>query len=133
MYVLFITLIVVFSSCSKDDDVKPDTRQMFIGTYAVEDVSGSSGYTYEYDITISSGANGDLSISNFADIFNVPVKATVDGSKITIKSQSFTNPSSGNTIEVSGAGTLTGDILNFTYTTNGYLDYSGTCKASKKQ
>ena len=133
MYILFMTLVIVFSSCSSDDDeVKPDTRPQFIGTYAVEDISQSSGNLYEYDITISNGANGDLNLSNFADIFNVPVKATVEGNVITIKAQSFTNPSSGNTIKVWGNGTLTGDVLNFTYTTEGFLDYSGTCKATKK-
>jgi hypothetical protein len=66
-------------------------------------------------------------------VFNVPVKASVDGNKITISSQSFTNPSSGNTIKVSGSGTLVGNMLNFHYTTEGYLEYTGTCKASKKQ
>jgi hypothetical protein len=131
MYALVVG-VVFLSSCSKDDDAKPDTRAQFIGTYAVEDVSNNSGNIYVYDVTISSGTDGQLSISNFADILNVPVKASVDGNKITIKSQSFTNPSSGNTIQVSGNGTLVGDILNFTYTTTGYLNYSGTCKASKK-
>ena len=103
------------------------------GTYAVEDISGSSGYTYEYDVTISNGSDGYLHISNFADMFNIPVKASVDGNKITIKSQTFTNPSSGNSIQVSGSGNLSGNVLNFTYTTTGYLNYTGTCKASKKQ
>jgi len=131
MYVVLVVLVTVLSSCSKDDEDKgPDTRPMFIGTYAVEDVSASSGYTYNYDITISNGNNGDLNISKFADMFNVPVKASVNGSTLTIPTQSFTNPS-GKQIEVSGSGTITGDVLNFTYKTVGYLDYTGTCKATK--
>lgn len=121
------------TSCSDDDKARPDTRAEFIGTYAVEDQSATSGYVYEYDVTISNGTDGNLNISNFADMMNVPVKASVDGNKITISPQSFTNPSSGNTIKVSGNGTLTGNVLNFTYTTEGYLDYTGTCKANKKQ
>lgn len=132
-YVMFVGAICALSSCSDDDEAKPDTRAQFIGTYAVEDVSSGSGYVYEYDVTISNGDDGQLNISNFADIFNTPVKATVDGNKITIKSQSFTNPSSGNTIKVWGNGTLAGDILTFTYTTEGYLDYTGNCTASKMQ
>ena len=132
-YVFMASVLFTLASCSDDDDAKPDTRSQFIGTYAVEDVSGSSGYTYEYDVTISNGADGYLNISNFADMFNVPVKASADGNKITIKSQSFTNPSSGKTIQVSGSGTLSGNVLNFTYTTTGYLNYTGTCKANKKQ
>jgi len=131
--VFFLCIVVSIASCSDDDEARPDTRTQFIGTYAVEDVSSSSGYTYEYDVTISSGANGELHLSNFADMFNVPVKATADGNKITIKSQSFTNPGSGKSIQVSGSGTLSGNILSFTYTTTGYLNYTGTCKASKKQ
>ena len=132
-YVFMASVLFTLASCSDDDDAKPDTRSQFLGTYAVEDVSGSSGYTYEYDVTISNGADGYLNISNFADMFNVPIKASVDGNKITIKSQSFTNPSSGKTIQVSGSGTLSGNVLNFTYTTTGYLNYTGTCKANKKQ
>ena len=132
-YVFVVSIVFTLASCSDDDDARPDTRSQFVGTYAVEDISGSSGYTYEYDVTISNGPDGDLHISNFADMFNAPVKATADGNKITIKSQSFTNPSSGNTIQVSGSGTLSGNVLSFTYTTTGYLDYTGTCKASKKQ
>lgn len=124
--------IGMLSSCSDDDEAKPDTRAQFIGAYAVEDVS-DDGDVYEYDMTISNGDDGTVSLSNFADIFNVPVKAHVDGTKITIKSQSFTNPSSGNTIKVSGSGTLTGNVLKFTYVTEGYLDYAGNCTASKKQ
>jgi hypothetical protein len=131
MYVL-LAGIGAIASCSDDDEAKPDTRGQFLGTYAVEDVS-DKGYVYEYDMTIANSDDGTLSISNFADIFNVPVKASVDGTKITIKSQSFTNPSSGNTIKVSGNGTLTGNVLKFTYTTDGYLDYIGTCTANKKQ
>jgi hypothetical protein len=98
----------------------------------VEDVS-DDGDVYEYDMTISSANDGTLNLSNFADIFNVPVKAHVDGTKITIKSQSFTNPSSGNTIKVSGSGILTGNVLKFNYVTEGYLDYIGNCTANKKQ
>ena len=132
-YVFMVSVLFTLASCSDDDDAKPDTSSQFIGTYAVEDVSASSGYVYEYDVTISNGADGYLHISNFADMFNVPVKASVAGNKITIKSQSFTNPSSGNSILVSGSGTLSGNVLNFTYTTTGYLNYTGTCTANKKQ
>ena len=132
MMLVLLAGICTLSSCSDDDEAKPDTRAQFIGTYAVEDVS-DDGDVYEYDITISSADDGTLNLSNFADIFNVPVKAHVDGTKITIKAQSFTNPSSGNTIKVSGSGMLTGNVLKFNYVTEGYLDYIGNCTANKKQ
>jgi hypothetical protein len=132
LIMILLAGICTLSSCSDDDEAKPDTRAHFVGTYAVEDVS-DDGDVYEYDMTITNGDDGTLSLSNFADIFNVPVKAHADGTKITIKSQSFTNPSSGNTIKVSGSGTLVGNILKFTYVTEGYLDYAGNCTANKKQ
>ena len=49
-YVFMASVLFTLASCSDDDDAKPDTRSQFIGTYAVEDISGSSGYTYEYDV-----------------------------------------------------------------------------------
>lgn len=129
-FIILTLLTLVLASCS-DDEKGPDTRAQFVGTYNVEDVSGSTGYIYYYDVTVTNGAGGELEISNFADMFNVPVKATVNGNSLTIKSQTFTNPS-GKTIEVSGTGSLSNNILSFTYTTVGYLNYSGTCKANRK-
>jgi len=126
-----LTLIaLLFSSCNDDDEKGPDTRAAFVGNYDVEDISSSSGYVYNYEMSIKVGANGELEISNFADMFNVPVKATVDGMNLTIKKQTFTNPS-GKSISVSGSGTLQNNILSFTYTTTGYLNYTGTCKGGK--
>ena len=129
---LLILFAFALLSCSKDDDKAPDTRALFVGSFAVEDISSASGYTYNYDIQIATGSKGDLEISNFADILNVPVKGTVNGSALTVPSQSFTNPSSGNTIEVSGSGTIEGDVLTFTYVTTGYIEYTGTCTATRK-
>jgi hypothetical protein len=130
MYVLLIAVVFSLSSCSDDDDAKPDTRGQFIGTYAVEDVVDDD--VDEYEITISNGTDGDLNISNFGDRVYAPVKATADGNKITIKPQSFTNPSSGKTLKISGSGTLSGNVLTFTYTFDGFLEYTANCKATKK-
>lgn len=131
MLALLATMITLSSCSSDDDEAKPDTRAQFIGTYAVEDESAYSGQLYHYDLTISNANNGEVNMSKFADMFNVPVKGVVDGNKLTIKSQTFKN-SSGAEIEVSGSGTITGNVLTFTYTTTGYLDYTGKCKATKK-
>jgi hypothetical protein len=128
-----MSLLFSITSCSSDDEPKPATSGQFVGTYAVKDLSTKSGYTYEYDVTITTDSEGNLTISNFADMVNVPVKAMVEGNDLTINSQSFTNPSSNKTLTVFGSGSLSGDVLNFTYTTEGYLDYKGTCVATKKQ
>lgn len=129
-FIIITLLTLVLASCS-DDERGPDTRAQFVGSYNVEDISGSTGYVYYYGVTITSGPGGVLEISNFADMFNVPVKATVNGNSLIITSQTFTNPS-GKTIEVSGTGSLSNNVLSFTYSTVGYLNYSGTCKANKK-
>jgi len=132
--ILMMLVILISSvSCGDDKESKPDTRALFVGTFEVEETSASNGEVYNYDITIENGEGGGLAITNFGDIFNVPVKATTDGSKIVIKSQSFTNGGSGNTIEVTGEGTVEGDVLTLTYTTSGWLKYTGNCIATKKQ
>lgn len=130
-FIILTLFVIVLTSCSNDDDKAPDTRSLFVGTYSVEDISTSTGYVYNYDVSISNSANGELEISNFADLFNVPVKATVAGTTLNIESQSFTNPS-GKTIVVSGTGSMVNNVLTFSYTTTGYLDYTGNCKANKK-
>ena len=131
-FIIMTLLTLALTNCSNDDeDQGPDTRPQFVGTYEVDDVSAGSGYVYEYNVTISNGTSSDLQISNFGDIFNVPVKATVKGNNLTIPKQSFKNPS-GKTIEVVGSGTISGDILIFDYTMKGYIDYVGNCTASKK-
>jgi hypothetical protein len=131
-FIILTLLTLVMASCSDDDEIKgPDTRAQFVGTYNVEDISQSSGYVYNYDVTVSEGPGNEIKFSNFADLFNVPVKATVSGNTFTVPMQSFTNPS-GKTIKVSGSGSIQGGKLTFTYTTEGYLDYTGECTASKQ-
>jgi len=131
-FIILTLLTMVLASCSDDDVKSPDTSGQFVGTYTVEDISGSSGYVYEYDVTVSKGGANELKFSNFADMFNTPIKATVHGNLFDIPRQSFTNPSSGHTIEVYGSGSIANGILKFSYTTEGYLDYTGTCTANKK-
>lgn len=127
MYAVFLAVALLASSCSDDDDQAPS----FFGSYAVDDISSASGYTYKYDMTVADASNGDLNLSNFADLFKVPVKAKLEGNKLTINSQTF-HGQNNKTIEVSGSGTVTGNVINFTYTTTGDLNYSGTCIARKK-
>ena len=126
MYVIFVAVTLLASSCSDDDDQVPS----FFGSYAVEDVSKKTGHIYKYDMTIADATNGELNISNFADMFLVPVKAKLEGTKLTIESQTF--QSQNKTVEVSGSGTVSGNVINFTYTATGALVYTGNCIARKK-
>jgi hypothetical protein len=128
---VMIMAFLALASCSDDDKAtEPDTRQQFVGTYKVNDISASSGYKYEYSVTISLGSKGGLEIFNFADMLNVPVKATAKGNQLIIASQTFKNPS-GKTLTVAGSGNLANEVLTFNYTTAGYLDYSGNCTGEK--
>jgi len=127
--IILTVLAIVLSGCSDDDVVNPDTRQQFVGSYYVEDISASTGIEYNYNIDISLGSNGEVEMSNFGGIVNVPVKAKVDGKTLTVTSQTFTNPN-GSSITVSGSGTLIGKTLNFTYK---MTDYIGNCVLTRKE
>ena len=130
-FIILALLTMVLASCSDDDEVKgPDTRGQFVGTYSVEDISQSSGYVYEYDVEVTTGEGNYIKFSNFADMFNIPIKATVNGNSFDIPTQSFTNPS-GKSIKVYGSGSIQNGKLTFSYTTEGYLDYTGDCTATK--
>jgi hypothetical protein len=130
--ILILLVAMALASCSDDEKAAtPDTRQQFVGNYNVKDISASSGYEYEYTVSISIGAKGDLEIANFADMMNVPVKAKANGNQLVIESQTFKNGSSGNTLTIEGSGTIANDVLSFKYTTKGVLDYTGNCTAKK--
>jgi hypothetical protein len=130
--ILIMLVGMALASCSDDDKAAtPDTRQQFVGNYSVKDIRVSTGYQYEYGVSIAIGSKGDLEISNFADLMKVPVKAKARGNELIIESQTFKNPSSGKTITLEGSGTFANDVLTFTYTTVGALDYTGKCTAEK--
>lgn len=132
-FMLIVLIGLAMASCSDDNDkaVEPDTREQFVGSYSVSDISASSGYEYKYDVSISKGAKGDLEISNFADMMNVPVKAKAKGNQLVIESQTFKNGSSGHSITIEGSGSFVNGVLTFHYTTKGYLDYTGNCTAKR--
>jgi hypothetical protein len=98
-FIILTLLTIVLASCSDDDVKGPDTRGQFVGTYSVEDISQSSGYVYNYDVTVTTGEGDYIKFSNFADMFNIPIKATVHGNSFDIPTQSFTKPS-GKSIKV---------------------------------
>ena len=65
MYAVFVAVTLLATSCSDDDDQVPS----FFGSYAVEDVSKKTGHIYKYDMTVADATNGELNLSNFADMF----------------------------------------------------------------
>jgi hypothetical protein len=60
-FIILTLLTLVMAACSDDDEIKgPDTRAQFVGTYNVEDISQSSGYVYEYTVTVSEGSGNEI-------------------------------------------------------------------------
>ena len=131
-FIILTLVTLILASCSDDDTKAPDTRGQFVGSYSVEDISQGSGYVYNYNVTVKTGSGNEILFSNFADMFNIPIKATVNGNSFNIPAQTFTNPS-GKSIKVYGSGSIQGGVLTFSYTTEGYLDYTGDCTANKQQ
>jgi hypothetical protein len=112
-FVMLSLLAVLLIGCSNDDG--PDARDPFIGTYTMVDTN-KDGDTDTYNVTLSKASGANIDISNFGDFLNVPLKATVNGSTLTIPLQNFTNPGAAAGLDISGAGTLSGDVITGTYT-----------------
>ena len=124
-----ILLTFFLYGCS-DDDNGPDGRTPFYGTYAVEESDSPTESPDEfYEITISKAGESELSIDNFRFFF-VPIKATISGKNLTIKSQTFTQGNK--TLEVSGSGVLENNVLTYTYTLTGFANFTEYCVATKK-
>lgn len=111
------------------DDEGPDDRTPFLGSYSVEESGSPTDAPDEfYEIQISNSGDG-IEIDNFR-FFLVPIKANVTGTSMTIPSQSFTQGIA--TIEVSGSGKLEDDVLTYTYTLTGYVNFTKYCVATRK-
>ena len=101
--------VLLFSSCSKDDDPKDD-REDYVGSYRVNFSFVFDGQTYvgTYTMTITKSATNvnDVILGNIDD-WGESVRAVVSGNAITIPQQTIAD------IGISGSGTLNGNVLNF--------------------
>jgi hypothetical protein len=104
--------LITLTSCDKDDDDFNADVAKIVGTYTVAD-SFEDRDVENYSITISDAKDGGVQVSNFGDIMNVPVKATIHGNVFTVPAQTFKGKSM--TIVITGNGTFTGDQLRFDY------------------
>jgi len=101
---------VGLSSCSKDDPVKKDVRDDYVGSYRTEIKATISGQQYSgtYTLTIAkSSTNVNDVILNNIDGGGESVRATVSGNAMTIPQQTIQD------IGISGSGTLNGNVLTF--------------------
>lgn len=103
-----------FSSCSDDDEaINPQDRQAFLGTYQVKDNNSEEDATFNFQLQIveSSKGSNKVDLKNFRYINN-GLYATVKGNKLNI---SQVLEDSDERVEITGNGTLTGNVLNYTY------------------
>jgi len=88
------------------------SKGKFKGTYSVRDSCTSSGIS-TYSVTIDTLTVGvdKVLITNFWDLFNNPVRASIDVDNITISSQEPDNDG----FWVAGTGTKSGNKININY------------------
>jgi hypothetical protein len=130
MYVFFASAVLIFSSCSDDDEDFSVDAAKVVGTYSVTDTD-EDGDVETYSITISQSKDGGIEISNFGDIMYVPVKATIKGNVFNVPAQTFKGKSM--TIVITGNGTMNNTNLNFDYSidTGDGIVLEHSCVASK--
>ena len=116
------------TSCTKEcdagyegDNCKTEMREKFLGNYnASESKNGGTPYSYSGSILTSSGSVSEIYINripNGTGFFNTNVKATVDGTSLTIADQE----PDGDDYHISGTGVYssTGSTVTFTYQVSG--------------
>ncbi len=129
---LFISASLVLASCSKDNDDNISSQQSsFVGKYLVVDPSE----TYTIEVLHKGGNN--FQIKEFGGFLNVPLNAVLNGSSLNIPSQTFTNPSSGKSITITGTGVLMtkakkDDTIKFDYKVSGFTNYESDFEGTRK-
>jgi len=109
----YLSFFLFFASCKKEDEPSPASK--FKGTWNIVELytpAGGSQTTYEFDITIAELPDGKIQIQNFADLDDI--SATVNGNSFTITDQTILE--GGEIYKANGTGTLTGNVLNMSYT-----------------
>ena len=131
---LLLTSTVLFSACnSGNESVAPaESRDPFVGTFAVVQTSPTiHGSEYAITITKSPTDENVIEIANFADLLKKKVLAVIEGENITIPAQTFTS-NTNTKITITGAGTLLGNKLTYTYSVKGGFNWDATCVSTKK-
>lgn len=132
MAVAAFASLTVVSSCTKTCDEgfegdKCDTeiRAKFIGQFQGSETCtvGTDNYT----VTITSATSDVLKVT-FNNVYNAgyTATATVDGSAFTVASQTVASG-----VTVAGSGTISGDVLTFTYTIDGAANNTCTFTGTK--
>lgn len=115
--ILFFTLVSALSiSCTKDKDeeVNPQERTLFLGTYKVTDKNNNNGegtWQSQLKIEVSSKGADKVELKGFRYVNN-GVYAKIKGNKMYI---SQVLEDSNEKVEINGEGTLEGNTLTYSY------------------
>jgi len=112
-YTMVCFLFVSLSACKKDTDA----RDSFVATYNAEDRYTVGGQTltetYSFTITKSSNDPNKILMNGFGNASGVTIEANVSGKSISIPQQSIVVD--GESIGISGSGSLDGNRLTYSY------------------
>ena len=129
-FTFVLLTITALVSCSKKDSDVSIPSAPFAGNYLV--VEDDETYTLKIENT----EGNNFQIREFGGFMNVPVKASANGSTLTIPAQTFTNPS-GKSLTITGTGTLItkgakDDTIKFTYSVSGFANYSSDFEGARQ-
>ena len=117
--ILFITLAVLFHSCSSDDTAEPNIpgadRDKYVGSWiCTETYSGQAPTSFTINVQ-KHGEDDTLYVYNFNNLGS-PFYAIwlVSGNSVTIPSQNVSG------FSISGSGFYVNEKINLTYNSGGY-------------
>jgi hypothetical protein len=122
--VLFLALFIsLLTGCSKTPNTPIDTRDKYIGDWDIHDEGKYVPKSDDYDITITTSSSGSnvITIYNFGGL-GWKMDATVNGDAFHVPMQN----------QLSSDGSINGNNMTLTYTTNNNPDYTRTCSGVKK-
>ncbi len=107
---LFLAIpALFFTSCGKDIE---EQRAEFIAVYDAFETCDSGNLSYTFTVSASSTEEDKVLISNLYDFFGEIFEGTIDGTELTIPSQTIDG------LTISGTGELDGNKLMISYSTN---------------
>ncbi|MBK7939269.1 MAG: hypothetical protein IPJ82_20285 [Lewinellaceae bacterium] len=104
-----------------------ESRVKFYGNYNVSETCGGPADTYASSISAGSSIT-QVNIGNFGNS-GLNVSAEISGDELTVPSTPLTI--GGNTLTVSGSGTIVGNILTITYSASGAVSFTCTATMTK--
>lgn len=111
---IFAIAALLMWGCAEDEEPDFEVRQQYLGQWAANDREGWNAPAF-YDITITAGeADDEIIINGLYNIPEVSLRAYIDGTEVTIPSQTSAE------IEFGGSGQANVDFdqVTFDYTAN---------------